>query len=166
MSPAVKAIIISLVLIVYSLVIQYTGQGQNKSLGFITFIILMGGIIWSCISYANQNNANVTFGNVFAHGFKVTAGVAAIMAIFSYLLFNLISPDLKDEALRQMQTELQKSKASDEQIEKTIELTGKYFNVFTIGGQMLFFIIAGAIASLIGAAVAKKNPNGPFVQQA
>jgi len=155
-----------LILIVYSLIIQYSGQGQNKSLGFITFIIFFAGIIWSCVTYSKQLNANVTFGNVFADGFKVTAAVAALMSLFSFILFNFISPELKDEAIRQMQTEMEKTKASDGQIEKSIEFTKSYFNVLIIGLQLLYLLVAGVIASVIGAAVARKNPHGPFEQQA
>jgi hypothetical protein len=165
-SPAIKGIVIALILIVYSLIIQYTGQAQNKSLSFISFVVLIVGIIWSCINYAKQLNANVTYGNVFADGFKVTAAVTALICIFSYLLFNVISPELKEEALRQIQTSLEKSKVSDEQMEKTLGFMRENFTVTTVGTQMLLFLITGVVASLIGAAVAKKNPEGPFVQQA
>ena len=53
----------------------------------------------------------------------------------------------------------------DDQIEKAIEITKKFFWVGVIGGSMLFLIIIGAIGSLIGAGITKKQPRSPFDQQ-
>ena len=66
-----------------------------------------------------------------------------------------------------MTGEMEKSNSnlSDEQREKALEMTGKFFNISVIGGGLFMNIIVGAVASLIGAAIAKKNPQGPFVQQ-
>jgi hypothetical protein len=54
---------------------------------------------------------------------------------------------------------------TDEQKEKGIEMVGKFFNISVIGGSLFMNLLFGAIASLIGAAIAKKRPQGPFVQQ-
>jgi len=40
----------------------------------------------------------------------------------------------------------------------------KFFMPFAIGGMLIMSAILGAVASLIGAAVAKKNPN-PTLEQ-
>ncbi len=92
MSAPIKGLIISLVLIVFGLVVHFAGLGQVKSLQLIQYIILGGGLIWSCISYAKENNGNVTFGNTFAHGFKVTAAVTAIIAVYTFLAVKFIMP--------------------------------------------------------------------------
>jgi hypothetical protein len=36
--------------------------------------------------------------------------------------------------------------------------------VGVVGGSTIFFIIIGAIGSLLGAAITKKRPNNPFDQ--
>jgi hypothetical protein len=55
---------------------------------------------------------------------------------------------------------------SDDQIEQGIAFTKKFFTPLAIGGVLVSFLIMGVIGSLIGAAVAKKNPQqSPFVQQ-
>jgi hypothetical protein len=41
-------------------------------------------------------------------------------------------------------------------------MMGGFFTISAVGGSLIVNIIVGAIASLIGAAVAKKNPQGPF----
>jgi uncharacterized membrane protein YphA (DoxX/SURF4 family) len=109
---------------------------------------------------------NVTYGNCFSYGFKTTAIVAIIMAIF-LAVFIYAFPDYKASFMQFMTDEMEKSNSniSDEQQEKGIEMMGKFFAISAIGGGLFMNLLLGAIASLIGAAVAKKNPQGPFVQQ-
>jgi hypothetical protein len=164
-TPVTKAVIISLILIVFSLAVQFLNLAQNKAVGALQFVILLGGIIWSCTSYAKQMDANVTFGNVFAHGFKVTAAITAIMVLFTIISLKFINPEMRDTALQQARTQLEEKNMSDDQIDQALTFTRKYFVVLTTGGSLFFFLVAGLISSLIGAAVAKKNPQGPFVQQ-
>ena len=98
-TPVQKGLIISLILIVFGLVIYFAGQMENKALSYIQYIIFLGGIIWSCISFAKQMNGNVTFGNVFAHGFKTTAFIAALMAVYTFLSVKFIFPDIVDKSI-------------------------------------------------------------------
>jgi len=160
-----KGLIISLICIVYGLILYFTGQMQNKALGWVSFIFLFGGIIWSCTSYAKQMNGNVTFGNAFGHGFKVTAAIAAILAVYTFIAFKFIYPEMidisMDEARKNMEA---KGNASEEQIRQGIEIGRKFFILFAVSGILIITALIGAVAALIGAGVAKKNPN-PFEQQ-
>lgn len=163
-TPVVKGLIISLILIVFGLALQFSGQAGNQGLGSIQYLILLGGIVWACISYAKQMDHNVTFGNVFAHGFKTTAVVTVITVIYSVIALKFLFPEMMDLALEKTREELEKNSMSDEQMEQTLEMTTKFFLPFAIAGIVVFFLIVGCIASLIGAGVAKKNPQGPFNQ--
>jgi hypothetical protein len=107
---------------------------------------------------------NVTFGNVFAHGFKTTSVITVIMIIYTVIALKFLFPEMMDLALDKTREELAKSNMSDEQTEQTVEMTTKFFLPFAIGGILIAFLFIGTIASLIGAAVAKKNPQGPFQQ--
>jgi hypothetical protein len=111
-------------------------------------------------------NANVTFGNVFSHGFKTAAAVTAIMVVYTILSVKLIFPEVIDLAMREARSNLESKNMSDDQIETALNFSKKFFIPLTAGGILLAFLITGVISSLIGAAVAKKNPEGPFVQQA
>jgi len=164
-SPLAKAVIIALILIVFNLIIQFMNMLDNKGVGSIGIVILIAGIIWSVVTYAKQLSGNVTFGNAFAHGFKVTAAITAIMIIYTFISLKFINPEMRDIAMEKARAQLESQGQSDEQIDKILNMTKKNFVLFAVAGQLLSTIIIGAIASLIGAAVAKKNPQGPFVQQ-
>ncbi|RFM25609.1 DUF4199 domain-containing protein [Deminuibacter soli] len=165
--PAVYGLIISLVLIVFNLVVYFTHQMENRPLGSVSFLILIGGIIYGCIEYAKQNNGNVTFGNVFAHGFKITAVVIVIQALYTVLSIKVLFPDIIDITIDTARKKMiEEGKATPEQIQQGLDMTRKFFMPFAIGGIIIAFGVVGAIASAIGAAVAKKNPQAqnPFQQ--
>ncbi len=162
-SPIVKGLVITLFLIVFGLIIYFTGQVANKSMGYIQYVILLVGIIWSCISYSKQMNAQVTFGNVFAHGFKTSMVAAVLLIVYTVLAFKVLFPDMADTIMNSTRTELIKQgKLTSEQIQSAMDMTRKFLIPFAIGGILIMFAILGVISSLIGAAVAKKEPKDPF----
>lgn len=164
-TPVVKGLLLSMILIVFGLALHFTGNSMNKSLGSIQYVIIVGGIIWACIVYANQMENNVTFGNVFAHGFKMTAVVAVITVVYTVLSFKVFFPEMIEIALEETTKQLEKNNMPQEQMDTTIEMTRKFFIPFAIAGVLVGTMFIGAISSLIGAAVAKKNPKDPFTQQ-
>ena len=160
------AIIIGLISIVYGLVLYFMHQMDNKSLGWIGYLIFIIAVCIACNQYAKSLNGNVTFGNVFGYGFKVSAAVALIMIVWSILMFKVIFPDLQSELMQKQTAEMIKKGMSQDQIDKAMQVINKFFMIFMIGGAILMYAFLGAIASLIGAAVAKKNPqaDNPFQQ--
>jgi NADH:ubiquinone oxidoreductase subunit 6 (subunit J) len=164
-TPVQKGLIISLILIVFGLALYFTNQYMNKGLSYLQYLILIIGIIWSCNVYAKQMNGNVTFGNVFAHGFKTTAFVAALMAVYTFVAVKFLFPEMVDKIMDATREEMQKNdQLNEEQISQSLEMIRKFFLPFAIGGIIFFFALVGAISSLIGAAIAKKNPKDPFAQ--
>ncbi len=160
-TPAVQGLIISLLLIVFGLGVHFAGLSSNKNLNYIQYLLLAGGIIWACFTYSKQRDGNVTFGNTFAHGFKTTAAITAVMAVYTVLALKFITPEIVDIALDEARKGMmeQKGKMSDSDISDAIDMTRKFFIPFAIAGVVVLFLIFGCIFSLIGAAIAKKNPN-------
>jgi len=158
-------VIISLVIIVISIIGYITHLDQQTWFKWLSVLIFFAGVIYACTSYANQLNGNVTFGNTFAFGFKTTAVVTCLVLVFS-VIFISIFPDIKEKAMDTARKQMEeKNQLSAEQIENGIAFAKKSFMVFLILGIILLYLFFGAIASLIGAAVAKKNPQSPFENQ-
>jgi uncharacterized membrane protein len=165
-SHVVKGLILSLILIVYGLILYFTGLQFNKGLSSVQYLIIFGGIIWGCIDYAKQKNGDVTFGNVFAYGFKISVVITVILVVYSLIAMNYIFPEMKEKIMDMSRQEMEVAgKLSDAQIDQSMEMMKKYFTPFMIGGMIFMFLLCGVIAGLIGAAVAKKNPANPFNQQ-
>jgi hypothetical protein len=165
-SHIVKGVILSAISIVFAIVVYVFNLYEMSLLSYINYAVFLGGLIYGGILYANQNNNNVTFGNVFAHGFKTTAVVIVITSIYTILSFKVLFPDMLDKVLEISRKKMAENpKMTDEMIEQAMAMTKKFFIPFALGGTVIGTGILGAIGAAIGAGVAKKNPN-PFSDNA
>ena len=163
MSHFVAASVIAAVLIIYTLVLQFTGLWKNPSMAWISYILMVAGLIFFVNQYGNALDNQVTFGNLFSYGFKTTALLALIMIAFTVILFSIF-PDIREKMVEIARQRMEDRNTPEDQIDKGIEMWQKMFWVFTIGGIILVYAIVGAIGSLIGAAVTKKKPVNPLDQ--
>ncbi len=154
-----KGIIIGLILIVIAIAIYFSNIDMNGPAKWISNAVFVIGIIWSVNNYGKQINYNSTFGNYFAHGFKVTA-VATVIMIIYLIIFILLFPEFKEKGIEQARIAMQKNNnMTNEQISQGLEITKKFFLVFVIGGSLIVYLIFGSLAALVGAAITKKEPN-------
>lgn len=162
----VAGLLIAGIVIIISLVtMMFTRNTSSPGSGWLTYGVIIIGLIFTINAYAKSKDNFVSFGELFSYGFKATA-VYTVIFIGFLLLVSLMFPDFKTSAIEAMRTQIENQGAyTDEQAEQAIALTEKYFWVFAIGGSMLGFVVVGAIGSLLGAAIAKKRPQNPFEQQ-
>lgn len=162
MTPAIKGLILGLILIVISVVMTLvvTDFSKMQKYAWISYLIIVGGLVWAGFSYAHEMNGNVTFGNVFAHGFKATAVLTIIMVVYTAISVTIIFPEIKDKVIETARAQMEaKGELSESQIDQALSMTQKFFLPFAIGGALVSYLFLGAIGSLIGAALSKKNPN-------
>jgi hypothetical protein len=165
MTHVTKGLLVSLVLIVIGIAGYFTKMAEQSWFSWVSNGILFVAVIWGCLVYANQMNGQVTFGNVFSHGFKMSVVIALILIVWVLLAMLVIFPEMKTKALEVAQQRMEeRGNLSDSQIEQGVEFTRKFFLPLAIGATLLGTLIFGAIASLIGAAVAKKKPVNPLDQ--
>ncbi|TMI61427.1 MAG: DUF4199 domain-containing protein [Bacteroidetes bacterium] len=160
----IAGIIVAAIQIIYSLALLFSGIKQGGPTGWIAYCILVISLAVFVNMYGKANHYQLSFGNLFGYGFKATAIAMLIVIGFTLILFTAM-PDLKekifDEARKQME---EQNKLSDEEIDKALSIAKKFFYVFMVGGILLTYAILGAIGSLIGAAITKKNPYNPLDQ--
>jgi len=161
----IAGLIISAVMILYSLVLNFTGQVGNQSLGYVAYAVTIGMLIYFIIQYGKANGDNLSFGKLFTYGFKATALIALVTTAFNVLIF-MIFPDLKEKVMDISREQMaQRPGVTPEQIDMGMEFMKKNFTTFMVIGGIFMTVIFGAIGTLIGAAIAKKNPQTPFQQQ-
>ncbi|HEV8083073.1 MAG TPA: DUF4199 domain-containing protein [Chitinophagaceae bacterium] len=154
------ALILLLVLVVFTLLMNIGGFQGNRVLPWLSYIIIVLGIMLLVTKYGKDLNNSVSFGNLFAYGFKTTAILTIFFVAFS-VLFYMTFPEYKDQLLEISKQNALKDAPADkrEQMEKGMEMFKRFFWVGMIAGILISFAILGALGSVIGAAVAKKNPN-------
>ena len=164
MSAQIKGLLIALIVIVLGIVGYYTELGFNNWFNWAVNGIMFVAVIIACVHFAKQKDGYVTFGNVFMHGFKITSVIAAIVLIYSLLAFTVLFPDMKERMFEMQQAQMEKQGFDDDKMEQGMAFMKKYFMIFLVLGVIFGTLIWGSIASLIGAAVAKKKPVNPMTQ--
>jgi hypothetical protein len=158
-SHKTKGLIIGIVLSITSFILYtlggYKGARDNSSiLLFIMFgLAAIGGLL-----FARTAPKQYTFGNVFAHGFKTA--VVGILVMIAYVLLDewVIHPNLKQEALSYAKQEMDAVKDMSDAIkDKQLEAFSKNYMYAKVGVLLIFFGIAGAFGSLIGALVSPRK---------
>lgn len=165
MSHIVKGIIGAMLLIVIGLAGYFGGLTGQGWFSWASDCVLIGFIIWGCIYYSTQKNGQVTFGNIFAHGFKISAIIAIILIIYTIISITLIFPETKDKAMELARQKMEeRGNMTGDEIDKALDISKRFFIPITIGAVLLGTLIFGVIASLVGATVAKKQPVNPADQ--
>lgn len=163
-SHIVAGLIIGAILIIYTCALYYTGTEQAGIYGWLPIIFIIVGLVVFVNLYGKAMNNEVTFGNLFAYGFKTTAFLTLVVIAFT-VIFYLIFPDVKEKALETARQKMEeKGNLTPDEIDKALETARKMFWVFAIGGVLLIYAIIGAIGSLIGAAVTPKKTFNPTDQ--
>jgi hypothetical protein len=162
-TPITKGLIITLIGAVLDLVAGFAHIRYETWWRWIPAIITFGLIIWACVNFSNQMQHNVTFGNIFAHGFKTGAVVACLSLIYFLVSIYLIFPETKEISLQKARENMEaRQNLTSDQIDQGMEFVKRSYMTLSVISIVLFTLVVGAVASLIGAAIAKKNPVTPF----
>lgn len=164
MSPQIKGLLIALIVIILGIAGYFTGLGFSTWYNWVVNAIMLAAIIIACVHFANQKQGFVTFGNVFLHGFKITAVIAVIVLVYTLLAFTVLFPDMKEKVFEMQQAQMEKRGLDDDKLEQGMTMMKKYFMIFLVLGVIFGTLIWGCIGSLIGAAVAKKKKFNPLDQ--
>lgn len=166
MTHIAKGIVLAMVLIVISLVGHILNIDLESWFGWISIGLFVIVVMWCVNYYGKQMNYTETFGNLFAHGFKVTAVAICIVFIYTLLSVYVLFPDSIDRIVKKgIEKALQDGKMTSDQVDRSMPMVKKITTISILAGSVIVNAIIGAIGSLLGAAITKKKPKDPFGNQ-
>jgi hypothetical protein len=156
--PALKWALIGLVTsIVITYAFQFLNVDPNSPVKYLNFLPFIAFLFLTQKEYKDQLDGYMTFGEGFLSGFLYAVFIGVLSAIFTYVYYAILSPEMVDKILVASQTKMTEQGLSQEQIDKAMEISRKYFAVFGAVGALFGSAILGAIVALIGAAIFKKE---------
>jgi len=159
LTPALKGAAITAVLLVVEVVGYFLGNPAKPGTFYTLYALLFTGILISAMYYARQMNGAVTFGNVFAEGFKTTAVVIVFSAICIFIALKFVFPGIIDRLLEMGKQEMRRQGGqSEDQVQKYFEGMRGAMVPIVIGYVIVFFGLSGGLGALVGATFAKKKP--------
>ncbi len=147
-------------IILYSLLLYSLGLMQNMVLGYITFAIMIGVLVWIEIDYRNKKLGGLmTLGQGFMIGFLAVILASILYAIYYYVFVKYIDPNIIEQIIAKSEEKIMESQPniSDADLDKMMG----YMEKFMKPSIMVFFgflwnLFIGTAASLIIAAAVKK----------
>jgi len=154
-------VILGIVLIVYTLILYFLNLSTNRALGYVAWLIIIIVVFYAMKVYRdNVNQGVLSFGNAFVIGLLVCIISGLISAIFGYIQFSVLSPELIDKMLQITEERFLSRGMSDSMVESSLEMSRKLMTPAMIAVMsFVWSLIFGAILSLILAAIVKKEPN-------
>lgn len=146
-------------MVILGLILYVTDLSFKTGMSAVAQIPFLVGILMNAMAYSKANDQYVTFGNVFSSGIKASVIVTVISLVWTVLAM-LIFPEMKEKAMEISEQALMDQNMTDEQIDTAMGMTKKFFTVFMVLGILFGTMFWGAIFSLLGAAIAKKKPQG------
>jgi cobalamin biosynthesis protein CobD/CbiB len=149
------------VLVVFSLILYLTGQYMNKTLGYLSFVLLIVGMVYGTLEYRkNSTNGFLSYGKAFKSCFLIGLIAGVITAIYTFVFAQFIYPGYINEIIEQTRESMLTSgrEMTEEQIETALEYTRKFTTPVMMTVMILFMYPAfSAILALITAIFLKKE---------
>ena len=148
--------------IILTYVYQFLNLDMNSGIKYITYIPYIAFMFLAQKEYKEQLGGFMTFGEGFLTGFKYTVIAAILIALFTYIYFTILSPQIYQQIIDASKAKMEaKGNLSDDQINTALSFTTPGFMAIII---VIVSIIMGAIIALIGAAIFKKDRPAFFAQ--
>jgi hypothetical protein len=154
------------VIVVWDLILYITGLHTNQALGYLSLILLVGGMFLANRDYLTINRGNMSFGTGFKIGFVVASIAGALSSVF-VAVYMSINPHLIEESLEVARLEMEKNpQMTPEVIDQAMEMTAKFMTPPAIAGiGFLSLVFLGAILALVVAAIMKKDSGNAGVEE-
>ena len=151
---AVIYLVTSIVLI---FLFQFLDIDQSSPSRYITFLPYIAFLFLAQKEYRDIKGGYMSFGDGFLAGlfFAIFSGIMS--SIFTYLYFNFIYPHAYEEILSAMQAKFVAAGMSDGQIDSQMSIWKNHGVLITAIGGLIGAPVIGAIISLIGAAIFKRE---------
>jgi len=146
---------------------QFSGIGQNSPIRYVAFLPFIVFLLLTQKDFRERLGGYMTYGEGFLSGFLFAVFAGIFSAIFIYIYLGILSPDVFQQSLTEAQKNLEaKGNLSSEQIESAMNISRKYGVIFATVGTLISIPFMGAIISLIGAAIFKKERSALDIAEA
>ena len=163
-----SGLILGLALVIYTLLLYFLDQTFNQKLGYVSILILIAGLVLGVKSFRDDARGGImSYGQGVGAGTIIGLYAGIIGAIFTYLLYTVIDPDLTGKLLTFTEEKfIESGRVPEEMIDTIMEQQKKFMAPWIMSiGAVINYVFFGVVVSLIASIFLKKEGN-PFQQEA
>ncbi|MBC8315965.1 MAG: DUF4199 domain-containing protein [Bacteroidales bacterium] len=148
-------------MIIFSLIIYLVDLHLNSSVIWISYLFLIGAIVWGTIDYRNKVlNGFMSYGKAFSTSFMIALFAVIIVSIYSFIFFQFIAPDAVVD-LAEMGTDRiieDNPDISEEDLDQAIQMSSfMYTPVWLTVRGLVAQLVVSVVISLITSIFIKKE---------
>jgi len=155
-----SALMLGFVLVIYTLVLYFLDKTFSTGLGLLSLVIMIGGLFLGIKSFRDDSRGGIlSYGQSVGAGTVISLYVGIISAVFTYILYTVIDPDLMEKGFTFAEERLiEQGRLSDAMIEQQMQLIRKISSplISAISG-VIGSVFMGVIISLIVAIFVKRD---------
>ena len=151
----------AIALILISVIFYVTGNPFSKVGQYLSYPIMIGGIILAQINYKKALGGTLTYGQAVGVGVLTMVFASVISGIYTYLLYAVIDPSLQEQ-MRIFTEEqiIKQGRVPEEQVEMAVNMASKFQSPpMLFAMSIVMGALFGVVVSLISAIFIKKNPS-------
>lgn len=165
-SSLMSGIYLGIALILVSVVFYVTGNSFAKPAQWISYVVMVAGIVLAQIGYKKVLGGTMTYGQALGVGVITMLFASVISSIYTYLLFEVIDPSMQEQ-MRLFTEEqiIKQGNVPEEQMEVALDIATKFQTPIMMLVMGIFggtFI--GLIISLITSIFTQKKPAEDIVE--
>lgn len=162
-----SGLILGLIGVVYTLVLYFLDLTFNTVAGYVLLLVLIVTLYFLVKSYRdNYLHGYITYGQAVGAGVVIFLYFAIISAIFAYILYAVIDPELTTKQLAAIEETMLKRGMTQEVIDASMNMREKFLKPEIMAlSSILGNMITGVIMSLLVAIFVRKEGN-PLIDAA
>ncbi len=155
--------LLGLAMVIYSLIVWFLGATNNTTASIISWVIMLGGIVYAMIYYRNTVlGRTMTYGQSVGIGTLTAFFASIISGFFTFILIKYIDPGILEEAMLTMEEKMLEQGMDPDMVEQQMEMSERFTGpLTTLLGSVFGGTLIGLIFSLIASIFTKREPN-PF----
>jgi hypothetical protein len=156
---------VSVALIIISLVFYFMGKSGHNAEGWFQYLIAIAGIIMATGTFRKKlpEKAPFSYGNALGFGVSVMLFSSIVVAVYTYVMYQFISPELMDKLLIETEEAYLKSGLSEDMVEQQVNLLKNFMSPGLLAFSQIFnWVFTGLIISLITSIFLMKKSQGGF----
>ncbi|KQS33154.1 DUF4199 domain-containing protein [Dyadobacter sp. Leaf189] len=151
-------VLASVVIMIYTTIINVAGLGQNKLLSSLSFVFMIVAIVLAMKNFREQNKGFMSYGEGLGVGSLLSAVMGLLSSAFTMFYIQFIDKTMLTQSMDQVREDMERKGMDDAQIDQAMELSQKFMSpgiVFVMG--VLGYVVTGFIISLIVAAIIRRD---------
>ena len=163
-----SGLILGLALVIYTLLLYFLDQSFNKTLGYVSILIIIIGLVLGIKSFRDDVRGGIlSYGQGVGAGTVIGLYAGIIGALFTYLLYTVIDPDLLGKLLTFSEEQIIESgRVPEEMMDQVMDQQKMFMKPWVMAVMgVVNSVFISVIVSLIASIFLKKEGN-PFQQEA